>query len=148
MSKPIAKRIRWMSGLAAIVIALGVISTDAFARQHSNEGTVSSVERIGNHDSHYGAGTVAGAIAGGLLGNTVGHGDGRKAATVAGAVAGGAVGHQVEKNHRGDDHYRIRVRMDDGRMLRFNQDHSYGLRNGDRVWIEGGHVEPMRNRGR
>jgi uncharacterized protein YcfJ len=38
------------------------------------------------------AGTVIGAIVGGALGNTVGKGDGRRAATVAGAVIGGAIG--------------------------------------------------------
>ncbi len=37
-------------------------------------------------------GTVIGALVGGALGNTVGKGDGRKAATIAGAVAGGAIG--------------------------------------------------------
>lgn len=48
------------------------------------------------------AGTVIGAIVGGVLGNTVGKGDGRKAATVAGAVVGGAVGHGVASQ---DDRY-------------------------------------------
>jgi uncharacterized protein YcfJ len=48
------------------------------------------------------AGTVLGAIVGGVLGNTVGKGDGRKAATVAGAVVGGAVGHGVASQ---DDRY-------------------------------------------
>jgi uncharacterized protein YcfJ len=46
------------------------------------------------------AGTILGAVVGGVLGNTVGKGDGRKAATVAGALAGGAVGNNVS---RGDD---------------------------------------------
>lgn len=41
------------------------------------------------------AGTILGAVIGGVLGNTVGKGDGRRAATVAGAVAGGVVGNQV-----------------------------------------------------
>ena len=48
------------------------------------------------------AGAVIGAIVGGGLGNTVGKGDGRKAATVAGAVVGGAVGHGVASQ---DDRY-------------------------------------------
>jgi uncharacterized protein YcfJ len=48
------------------------------------------------------AGTVLGAIVGGVLGNTVGKGDGRRAATVAGAVVGGAVGNNVAQ---GDDRY-------------------------------------------
>lgn len=46
------------------------------------------------------AGTVLGAIVGGVLGNTVGKGDGRKAATVVGAVAGGAIGHRAAGSGR------------------------------------------------
>lgn len=41
------------------------------------------------------AGTVIGALVGGALGNTVGKGDGRKAATVAGALVGGAIGNNT-----------------------------------------------------
>ncbi len=52
-------------------------------------------------DSHTG-GTILGAIVGGVLGNTVGKGDGRKAATVAGAVAGGAIGNRVSAAHDRD----------------------------------------------
>ncbi len=48
------------------------------------------------------AGTVIGAIIGGALGNTVGKGDGRKAATVAGAVVGGAIGNNTARR---DDRY-------------------------------------------
>lgn len=44
-------------------------------------------------------GTIIGAIVGGALGNTVGKGDGRRAATVAGAVVGGAVGRNVDRNN-------------------------------------------------
>ena len=44
--------------------------------------------------------TVLGALIGGALGNTVGHGDGRKAATIAGAVIGGSIAHN---NSRGRD---------------------------------------------
>jgi len=40
-------------------------------------------------------------VIGGVLGNTVGKGDGRKAATVAGAVAGGAIGN---RSSRGRDY--------------------------------------------
>lgn len=59
------------------------------------------VER-GADNGNKAAGTVLGAIVGGVLGNTVGKGDGRKAATVAGAVAGGAIGHRAAE---GDDRY-------------------------------------------
>jgi len=50
-----------------------------------------------------GGATVLGAIIGGALGNTVGHGDGRKAATIAGAVIGGSIAHD---NARRNDYDR------------------------------------------
>lgn len=58
----------------------------------------------GYHDArdNNGAGTVIGAIVGGVLGNTVGKGDGRKAATVAGALVGGAIGNNAARR---DDRY-------------------------------------------
>jgi uncharacterized protein YcfJ len=45
-----------------------------------------------------GSGALIGAIAGGVLGNSVGDGDGRKAATVIGAVLGGTIGNNIERN--------------------------------------------------
>src|SRR5690348_7517621 len=56
-------------------------------------------ETVTRQDDNHTGGTVLGAIVGGVLGNTVGKGDGRKAATVAGAVAGGAIGNRVSAAH-------------------------------------------------
>ncbi|PIV33041.1 MAG: hypothetical protein COS34_09880 [Lysobacterales bacterium CG02_land_8_20_14_3_00_62_12] len=56
-------------------------------------------QSTGYRERSGGGGTVLGAIIGGVLGNTVGKGDGRRAATVAGAVVGGVVGHDIEKNN-------------------------------------------------
>jgi uncharacterized protein YcfJ len=59
-------------------------------------------QQVVRHEGGNGtAGTVLGAVIGGVLGNTVGKGDGRKAATVAGAVAGGAIGN---RSARGRDY--------------------------------------------
>jgi outer membrane lipoprotein SlyB len=88
-------------------------------------------------------GTVIGAVVGGVLGNTIGKGDGRKAATVVGAVAGGAVGHEVSKRNSGDvPAWRVVVRLDDGRMATVTQRDDPGVRRGDYVRIEQGHVYP------
>jgi outer membrane lipoprotein SlyB len=134
---------------AALAVTMLMAPPPALARHHHSGcrdcGTVSSVERVSREDKHLGGGTVLGAVVGGVLGNQVGKGDGRKAATVAGAVAGGVVGHQVEKRHRDDRVVlRIRVRMDDGRTLAFNQRDDYDLRRGDRVRVRDGYVEPLR----
>lgn len=52
-------------------------------------------QTVTREDNNHSGGTVLGAIVGGVLGNTVGKGDGRRAATVAGAVAGGVIGNRV-----------------------------------------------------
>jgi uncharacterized protein YcfJ len=57
-----------------------------------------------------GGGALIGAIAGGVLGNSVGDGDGRKAATVIGAVLGGTIGNNIERNGRyRNDPYRTQA---------------------------------------
>ena len=82
-------------------------------REECYEANVDRRDTRGNNA----AGTVLGAIVGGALGNTVGKGDGRKAATVAGAVIGGAVGNNASSR---DDRYysstETRCRMVDERF--------------------------------
>ncbi|TAL83932.1 MAG: glycine zipper 2TM domain-containing protein [Rhodanobacter sp.] len=86
-------------------------------------------------------GAIIGAVAGGVLGNTVGKGDGRKAATVAGAVAGGVVGNQVGKRNDGSTTaWRIVVRMDNGQYVTVTQRDNPGFRNGDYVILRGDKV--------
>ena len=58
-------------------------------------------QRVTHHRDNTAGGTVLGAIVGGALGNTIGKGDGRKAATIGGAVVGGAIGHNVAKKNAG-----------------------------------------------
>ena len=60
--------------------------------------------------------TLLGAVVGGALGNTVGKGDGRKAATIGGAVVGGVIGHNIAKN--GDSN-----RYQDGQCHPVDVDH-------------------------
>ena len=49
--------------------------------------------------------TLLGAMIGAGLGNTIGRGDGRRAATVAGAIIGGALGHDVGERRRDREAY-------------------------------------------
>ncbi len=51
------------------------------------------------HRDNSGA-TLLGALVGGALGNTVGHGDGRRAATIAGALIGGAIANDGARRPR------------------------------------------------
>lgn len=84
------------------------------------------------------AGAVLGAIVGGALGNQVGKGDGRKAATIAGAVAGGVIGNEIEKEGDSGIWYEVFVRFDDGSRRVIRQRSRDGIREGDRVYVEGG----------
>jgi uncharacterized protein YcfJ len=49
--------------------------------------------------------TLLGAVIGGALGNTIGKGDGRKAATIAGAVIGGSIAHDSARRHGSGYYY-------------------------------------------
>lgn len=106
-------------------------------------GVVQEVQQVYVQGSGNGGtiGAIIGAVAGGVLGNTVGKGDGRKAATVAGAVAGGVVGNQVGKRSGGNDvAWRIVVRLDNGQYATVTQRENPGVRNGDYVEVRGDHV--------
>ncbi len=131
---------------AAFTPVESVQARDGYYRGCDTCGRVVGIESAGRRDNRVGGGTVLGAIVGGALGNQVGKGDGRKAATVVGALAGGAIGHDIEKkNRRSNYHYRILVRMDrDGRVRSYDQYDTYGLRRGDRVFVDRGEVLPAR----
>ena len=143
------KRMLMMGSLtvaaAAFTPAGSVEARDGYYRGCDTCGRVVGIES-GRRSNKVGGGTVLGAIVGGALGNQVGKGDGRKAATTAGALAGGAIGHDIEKkNRRSNYSYRIRVRMDrDGRVYSYDQYDTYGLRRGDRVYVDRGEVIPAR----
>jgi outer membrane lipoprotein SlyB len=106
-------------------------------------GVVQDVQQVyaGGNGNGGTLGAIIGAVAGGVLGNTVGKGDGRKAATVVGAVAGGVVGNEVGKRNSGNDAaWRIVVRLDNGQYATVTQRENPGLRNGDYVEVRGDHV--------
>ena len=107
-------------------------------------GVVQDIQQVSTGGGNGGTlGAVIGAVAGGVLGNTIGKGDGRKAATVLGAVAGGVAGNQVGKYQDGDGvAYRINIRLDDGRYAAVTQREDPRLRPGDYVEIRGDHVYP------
>lgn len=107
-------------------------------------GVVKEVQQVYTDSSSGNGGTlgaIIGAVAGGVLGNSVGKGDGRKAATVAGAVAGGVVGNQVGKRSGGNQSaWRIVVRLDNGQYATVTQRDNPGVRNGDYVEVRNNQV--------
>lgn len=106
-------------------------------------GVVRSITQVAG-DTHNNTGAiVVGALVGGVLGNTVGHGDGRRAATVVGAVAGGAVANNLTRDGDRYDLYRIDVHMNNGDMYSFDQQDHEDLREGSPVEVRDGHVYPQ-----
>jgi outer membrane lipoprotein SlyB len=105
-------------------------------------GVVASINEIKVKGEGSGVGAVGGAVVGGLLGNMVGAGRGKALATVGGAVAGGFGGNAIEKNVRSEVEHRMIVRLDNGGTRTFTQAAPFGYREGERVRIVSGHVEP------
>ena len=110
---------------------------------YADYGRVVAIDVVrGGRDGGIGAGAVVGGIVGGVLGHQIGSGRGNDLATAAGAVGGAVAGHQIEKNRRGDDHYRITVQFRDGREAVFARDSLDGIRVGDSVRVDGNRIFP------
>jgi outer membrane lipoprotein SlyB len=105
-------------------------------------GRVESVQPVQSQASPSGVGVVGGAVVGGLLGNQVGGGNGRTLATIAGAVGGGYAGNEVEKRTRTATTYQVRVRMEDGQIRNFPYNSQPNWRQGDRVRVRDGYLQP------
>lgn len=106
-------------------------------------GIVSSITQVAGGSGNNTGAIVVGALVGGALGNTVGHGDGRRAATVVGAVAGGAVANEMTRDNARYDVYRIDVHMNNGDMYSFDQQNHENLSEGSPVQVREGHVYPL-----
>ena len=107
-------------------------------------GRVESVHAVQSQADPSGVGVVGGAVVGGLLGNQVGGGTGRTLATIAGAVGGGYAGNEVEKRTRTATTYQVRVRMEDGQVRNFPYNNQPNWRQGDRVRVVDGYLQPAR----
>jgi outer membrane lipoprotein SlyB len=109
----------------------------------SGFGTVESVESVDRRNPGV-MGAIGGAVVGGLIGNQIGSGSGNTAATIAGAAGGALAGREVERRVRkGDDLFKIFVRMDDGTYQAIAQETQPYLRPGDRVRVDNGVVTPI-----
>lgn len=113
--------------------------TQSRAQSRVVYGVIDNIEVIRENNDGIGAGTVIGGVVGGILGHQVGGGSGKDIATIAGVAGGAVVGHQVEKQNRQQEAYRIRVHLERGGYQTVTQSVS-DLRIGDRVRIEDNHV--------
>lgn len=105
-------------------------------------GRIESVQRIVNEGQGSGVGAVAGGVLGGALGNGVGQGNGRVLTTIAGAIGGAFLGNHVEKAHKESVSYQTTVRFDDGSSRVFNSPVEQGFREGERVRLVNGNLQP------
>lgn len=110
-----------------------------YANSRVAYGVIDNIEVIRGNNDGIGAGTVIGGVVGGILGHQVGGGSGKDVATIAGVAGGAVVGHQMEKNNRQQEAYRIRVHLNQGGYQTVTQSVS-DLRIGDRVRIDNNQV--------
>ena len=105
-------------------------------------GRIESVQRIMREGEGSGVGAVAGGVLGGALGNGVGQGNGRALATIAGVVGGAFLGNHVEKANKQTATYQTTVRFDDGTSRVFTNTVEPGWREGERVRLVNGELQP------
>ena len=107
-------------------------------------GRVTRIEPIRERPPGTGKGAVVGGVLGAVVGNQFGHGAGKAAMTVAGAAGGAVAGNNVERNiNKRVVGYRIVVALDSGRHRTYERPRLDGLRVGDRVGVEGGHLRRL-----
>lgn len=107
----------------------------------AHDGEVMAIDPIRTRPQGSGAGAVVGGVLGAVVGNQVGAGTGRSIATVLGGVGGAVAGNNVERNYKeAVVGYRVRVQLDNGESRTYEEKHLDGLRVGDRVRVESGHL--------
>ncbi len=105
-------------------------------------GEVESVQRIVKEGDGSGIGAVAGGVVGGALGNGIGQGNGRKLTTLAGLIGGALLGNHIEKSNKQTVSYQTTVRFEDGTTRVFNQSIDQGFKQGERVRLDNGVLQP------
>ncbi len=141
MLTPFVRRLGlWTSACLLVAGTTSLVMAEAPVR--ADEGQVEAIEIHRAPDNKpVNGGTLIGGIAGGVIGHQIGSGRGNTAATIAGAIGGAVVGNEIEKKQGQATRYRITVRLDSGSSLIVEDTRDLNLRVGDRVRIEGGHVD-------
>jgi len=97
---------------------------------------ITLVQLPSNH--HMGVGAIVGGVAGLGIGSLIGGGTGRDVAMVLGAVGGALVGNEVQKKYEQPvQGQQIIVRVANGVLVSVTQPVNPGLRQGQRVYVEG-----------
>ena len=101
---------------------------------------VESVREVNEPGEAKGVGAVAGGVVGGVLGLKLGKK--KPLVTVAGAAGGAFAGHQIEKHARGEKHWEVAVRLDDGSQRTLSSEVEPAWRAGDRVRVVDNRLQP------
>ena len=97
---------------------------------------ITLVQLPSNH--HMGVGAIVGGVAGLGIGSLIGAGSGRDVAMVLGTIGGAFVGNEVQKKYEQPvQGQQIIVRVANGVLISVTQPNNPGLRQGQRVYVEG-----------
>ncbi len=125
--------IKYIVVAASLLISSSVVA-QTWQQDCKRCGRITQIEKV--HDGKSGlGGAVIGGIAGGLIGNQVGSGDGKKLATVAGVAGGAYAGKEIAERNM---EYKIKVKMQDGRIETVRQELLRNLKVGDIVRVKDG----------
>lgn len=105
--------------------------------------TVEDVREVTAPGEHTALGPVAGGVAGAVVGNQFGHGNGKRVMTVLGALGGALAGKEIEKQARGQKHWEIVVRLEDGSQRTVQSALQPYWHAGDRVRFVDGALQPV-----
>ena len=130
------------SSAAAFVVVLalaGCATAPQPGEVEIRRGTVEQITAVQLQSNHHqGVGAVVGGLAGLGIGSLIGGGTGRDVAMVLGAVGGAGAGNEIQKKHdQPVPGQQIIVRTGNGVLVAVTQPVNYGLRVGQRVYIEG-----------
>lgn len=103
-------------------------------------GIVESVREVEQKGDAKGVGAVGGGLAGAVLGHNIG--EHNKLVTVLGAAGGALLGNHIEKQARATKHWELSVRYDDGTSQVFQSQEQPFWRQGDRVRLHEGKLQP------
>ena len=104
-------------------------------------GTVEAVREVELAGEAKGIGAVGGGVAGAVLGHNIG--DHNKLVTILGAAGGALLGNQIEKQTRATKIWEMTVRLDDGSTRTIKSDAQPAWRQGDRVRLLNGELQPV-----
>ena len=139
-------RIHPLAAGAAVAVIMAAASPAVLAQAAPgchNCGTVQSVRAYQDKPRNSPVGMIGGAVVGGLVGNQFGHGTTNTLATVGGAAGGAYVGNEIGKKYQnGRTHYKVTLRMDDGRTKTVTYATRPQFAAGSHVRLENGRMLP------